>query len=197
MCSGINKPVPITGVPGLAPSEVESWGFSMIDIQNFYIFNLITEIMSKVDSAVKRVSNLTQIVDSEMKTRPSDQDVFLSGTPTSLSLLVNAQAKQHNEIPNDLHPIQSVVRQVGSKVLLLLNMFSGSSVNINELLSSPLLSILSFNFNQKASYAEKANAPLGDRRVLEKTLRQLFKRANNPDNKGISYTGSIEGVTHL
>jgi hypothetical protein len=196
--TGLNTQIPCANVQGLSQEALDKLGFSLSDIESFYIFYLVTEIMSKIDSTLKRVATLLGIVDGEIKTRPSEQEIFLSGSATSLAMIVNNQLRRKQSIlDGTMHPIQDVVRQVGSKVTELLNLFSGTSVDPRELVSSPLLSVLNFSFDKKARYSKDLISPLGDRRVLEKTLRTLFRLVDNKDNKSISFIGAMEGVSSL
>jgi hypothetical protein len=154
----------------------------------------VSEALSKISSSVDRTLNIVSILQSESKTRPEDFNVFLQGTPQSLSLLVNAQAHKVATLQT-LHPIQEVVKTVGRSILNILNMLNAQALDYKRLILSGDLECLNFDLEQRANYAAPNISPLGDRRVLEKALRLCQAGAKDPKRASISYTGKIEGVT--
>lgn len=195
--TGLKSPIPYVGADGVSEESLRQYGVTHADVVNFYYYVLLSETLSKVDAVVKRTLNIVSIFDFEAKTRPEEQDLFLSGTLSSLVMLVNSQASKLRHTEGLVHPIQEVIQGVASKVLSILNMFSGAAVDFRALLSSPLLSVLNFSLDKKAAYTSSQESLFGDRRVLEKALKLMFKTASKEGSKNVSFTGLITGVTHL
>lgn len=99
------------------------------------------------------------ILETEGKTRDDSHNMFMAGTMVSLAALVNSQARKFASEEGLVHPIQDVVQGVGRKILSILNMFSGSSLNYKEILSSPLMSVLNFTLEKKGAYASIPDSP--------------------------------------
>jgi len=193
--SGIQHPLPLSGAESFTAAAVEKLGFGMADIVSFYYFVLLSEQMSKLDAVAKRMVDAITLLSTDMSTKPDDMQSHLVGTGQSLSLLVNSQAGKVKQ--GFLHPVQDVVRSVGKKVLNVLNMFNSSHLDYKELLDSKLAAVLNFSLEKKAAYSSRSESPFGDRRVLEKVFRLLGKAAKEGGSRTISYTGSIQGVSHL
>lgn len=195
--SGLIRALPFSGYNEWTDANLKLKGFSMDDFVNFYYFVLVSEAIAKVDSAVKRTSNLVSILAAEPMTRPEDfvrED--LRGSVAALERVVASQIKVTSE-EAAIHPVQDVLREIGGRVTSVLNLFTGSSVNYKELVNSPLLGSLHFSLDQKASYTPIPNSVFGDRRVIEKALRLLVAALNDENKRVTTYTGSILGVTHL
>jgi len=171
-------------------------GYSMEDIVNYYYYVLITEAMAKVDAAAKKSAELIQILETERSTRPEDVEARLAGTPQSLATIVHSQAKRGKDITVD-HPVQHVVRAAGLRILSLLNMFDGSSLDLSSIISSEAVTNLSFTLDKKAAYTMDSDPILGDRRTLQRALRLIKKSLQSASSRTVSFTGSIEGVTHM
>lgn len=195
--SGLGHILQASGADQLSDEAMRLMGFTKADITNFYYYVLLSEIMSKIDGVVKKTISMVSIFDTEGKTRPEGHDIYMAGTVGSLAMLVNSQAKRLPEDPGLIHPIQEVIKTVGRKVLSILNMFSGSAIDFLGLIHSPLMSVLNFSLDKKAGYSAGPDSPLGDRRVLEKALRLLFRTLKSDGSRNISFTGKIEGVTQL
>lgn len=209
--TGINNPLIPTGSKCMDEDEQRILGISMKDITNFYYYVQITDCLSKVDMIAKRTSNMLSIFDLEVRTRPDGMSSYVSGLPLSLSMIINSQLSDkpgfedkyshlqhtHNKA-RFVHPIQDVVLSVGNKILSILNMFNGSTVDIPSLLKMKEISILDFSLDKKAKYmSTSSNTVLGNRRVLEKALRLLIATTKKEGSKNVSYIGKLDGITHL
>ncbi|QDM55307.1 RNA-dependent RNA polymerase [Geopora sumneriana mitovirus 1] len=195
--SGLIRALPFSGYDEWSEGNLKAKGFSMSDFVNFYYFVLVSEAIAKIDAAVKRTANLVSILAAEPATRPEDfvhED--LRGSVAALERIVASQIKVQGEEAR-IHPIQDVLREIGSRVTSVLNLFTGSSVDYKSLVNSPLLGSLHFSLDQKAKYVPVPNSVFGDRWVIEKALRLLVDALTKEDKRVTTYTGSIMGVTHL
>jgi len=196
--SGIQHPVPLEGADGISEAGLRSEGFTIKDVVNFYYYVLISELISKVDTSAKRMNDIIGILSTDSKLRQDEQVSYLSGTPTALANLVssNVNRLRGGKDVGFMHPVQDVVRQVGVKVLGILNIFNSSHIDFKKLISSGELSILNFSLEKKAVYGQTSSSDIfGDRRVLKKVFALLSKMKASNDGKTMSFTGQITGVT--
>lgn len=194
--SGIHHPLMPENAPAFSEEALKKRGLSFSDVKDMYYFIMLSEAITKADSAVKRAAELYSILDVEQKVRPDTYKTTLTGTPLGLSVLVNSQAGKlvGQEL---IHPVQDVVKQVGSKVIEFVNRFNVSKLDINSILHSPSSSILTFTFDKKAAYTEERDSIFGDRRVLDKAFKNLGKLLKSKETKSMSFTGRIQGVSSL
>lgn len=195
--SGLNHVLPLQGFNEFSEANLQGLGFKVSDIVTFYYFVLVSEAISKIDSAAKRTQTLVSILSLEDKTRPEDElNVVFEGSMVTLSRILSSQLKKV-ETGSVVHPVQDVIKGVSKRVLALLNLFGGSGLDYASLVDNPLMASLYFSLENKAVYLPSPASPFGDRRVLEKALRLLSGAVSIGGNRSVSYTGAIYGVTHL
>jgi len=197
--SGIQRPVPLEGAAGLSEAALVEKGYTFADIINFYYYVLLSEQMAKVDTVAKKMSNFISILSTDGATKPEGMGSHLAGTHQSLDVIVSSNsAKVESAAKGQItHPVQDVVRQVGAKVVRVLNLFNSSALDYRKLLNSGALDALNFSLDQKATYVSSPRTLFGDRRVLAKVFTLMKKMKNSQDSKTVSFTGSIQGVSHL
>jgi hypothetical protein len=194
--SGLKIPIPCSEAKGVSPEVFAESGIKMTDIHNFYYYVLITEAIGKIDAAVKRAYNMINVLETEGNTRNEEQNLFLQGTEQSLAFLVHNQASKAKSA-EFLHPIQDIVKQVGSRLVNLLNRFNSSDMDYMDLLDSPDMGVLNFSLQEKAQYLPSPHSAFGDRRALEKAFRLVGQCLNSDVQKSVTYVGRIDGVTNL
>ena len=171
--SGINSPVPLP-LSGPALERQKSQGFTNEDITNLYLYNFITEVMIKLDTATKKAASWVGIINSEINTRPEEDNEVLIGTNLSLSALITDAIKKR-PVSDAIHPIQEIVLNVSEKVAAVISLFNGTHLDPKTLADRNLLASINFDFGAKATYQSVHSSGLGDRRILSKTIKQLQK----------------------
>lgn len=195
-CTGIAHPIPLR-LSGQALEKARNRGFTDDDVANMYMYNVITETLIKLEGVTKQIVNWTGIINGELNTRPDDLTISPFGTNRSLAAIVadHIKVKKYDDA---IHPIQSVVASTAEKIVRVLNIFKGTSINPKLLADGELLSSLTVDFGTKAKYIQSSrNDAFGSRKTLSKTIRQLNKLAKSPDSKSISFTARVEGAAHL
>jgi len=176
--SGLAIPIPCLDAKGVNEEAFADAGIKMADIHNFYYYVLITEAIGKIDASVKRAYNMINVLETEGNTRNEEQNLFMQGTEQSLAFLVHNQASKAKSA-EFLHPIQDIVKQVGSRLVNLLNRFNSSQMDYIELLESPDMGVLNFSLQEKAQYLPDLHSAFGDRRALEKAFRLIGQCINS------------------
>lgn len=169
----------------------------MKDLVNFYYYVLFSEAISKIDAAVKRTSSIVSVLNLEPSMAPGeDEAVYMAPSDMRLGRIVKSQLNDETASVM-IHPVQDVALSIARRLVALLNLFNGVFLDYKTLLRSPLLSALNFSLDKKASYMPVPDSIFGDRRVMDKALRLLIGLLASGNTLTASYTGRIEGVTHL
>lgn len=195
--TGIKIRIPSLGATSLSEQVLNDMGISYKDIENFFKFVVVTDILIKLDTTAKRLSSWLSIIDMDVNTRPVEISDDFRAPETSLMAYIASKLKVLPDDSSHLHPVQRVIRQMGTRVVDLLNSFSSSNISLDFLLSKDVQSILNFSLEKRAVIGPDQIGGLQDRRMIERSLRLLFRCNKSMENKGSSFTGRITGVTHL
>jgi hypothetical protein len=168
------------------------FGFSLKDVESYYYYCLVSDQMAKVDGIIRKASSFLSIALESSKLGFGEE---FGSNSLPLSVAIQDKLGQHDKDLDIQHPVQHAARNLGRKVVEILNAFSTDISKLPGMLRSGALNALCVSLDAQPQFGNVEHNVTGNRKIMDKALRLLEESVCDESKALRIFIGKVTGVT--